>query len=232
MKEEVSIIVIDDTNQETNIRALEVRLKKCCVPRIEQIHTGAVELRKNDGSDHLDITKLKVLLEERLKGRRIDWIATDFNLGEDEVDGIDVVRIMLGIRKFKHKNIILYSGNIQRAIRKVINESKDADSEDAVVIAVEQFIKLPILSFNDREDYKDTLVELISKNNRLSLEDRLLKLLYTHENMVFSSCFPPFAGKTFGEIANIIETGSDARSEEWLQALIDQVMAYLLQVNE
>lgn len=146
MKEEVSIIVIDDTNQETNIRALEVRLKKCCVPRIEQIHTGAVELRKNDGSDH--------------------------------------------------------------------------------------FIKLPILSFNDREDYKDTLVELISKNNRLSLEDRLLKLLYTHENMVFSSCFPPFAGKTFGEIANIIETGSDARSEEWLQALIDQVMAYLLQVNE
>lgn len=232
MKEEVFIIVIDDTNQETNIRALELRLNKICVPRIEQIHTGAIELRKNDGSDHLDITKLKTLLEEKLKGRRVDWIATDFNLGEDEIDGIDVVRIMLELRQFRHKNIILYSGNIQSAIRKVINESRIEDSSDAIVSAVEQFIKLPILSFNSRHDYNDTIVELISRKSHLSLDQRLIKLLYTHKDMVFNSCFPPFAGKTFGEIADIIDNESDARSEEWLQALVDQIIAYLIQVNE
>lgn len=232
MKEEIFILVIDDADQEATIHALELRLKKFCSPRIEQIHTGAIELRKNDGSDHLDATKLKALLEEKLKGRRIDWIATDFNLGEEEIDGIDIVRMMLNIRRFKHKNIILYSGNIQSAIRKILNEAKTSDSEDDIISAVEKFIELPILSFNGRQDYKDILVELISKNNHLSLEDKLLKLLYTHKDKVFNSCFPPFAGKTFGEIAEIVENESDARSEEWLHALIDQTMAYLLQVNE
>lgn len=232
MKEEVFIIVIDDTNQETNIHALELRLKKLCTPRIEQIHTGAIELRKNDGSDHLDVSKLKTHLEKKLKGRQIDWIATDFNLGEDGIDGIDVVRLMLEIRQFRHKNIILYSGNIQSAIRKVINESKIEDSEDAVISAVEKLINLPIVSFDDRHDYSDKIVELISRANRLSLEQRLLRLLYNHSDMVFNSCFPPFAGKTFGEIADIIENKSDARSDEWLQALADQIIAYLIQINE
>ena len=232
MKEEVFIIVIDDSDQETNIRALELRLKKLCIPHIEQINTSAIDLRKDDGSDHLDIAKLKTRLEERFKGKRIDWIATDFNLGEDEIDGIDIVRIMLEIRRFKRKNIILYSGNIQSAIRKVLNETRVSDSEEAVVTAVKQFIDLPILRFNGRNDYQDAIVELISYSNRLSLEDRLLKLLHTHESMIFNSCFPPFTGKTFGEIADIIENESDARSEEWLQALVDQTIAYLLQINE
>ena len=232
MKEEIFILVIDDADQEATIHALELRLKKFCSPRIKQIHTGAIELRKNDGSDHLDAIKLKALLEEKLKGRRIDWIATDFNLGEEEIDGIDIVRMMLNIRRFKHKNIILYSGNIQSAIRKILNEAKTSDSEDDIISAVEKFIELPILSFNGRQDYKDILVELISKNSHISLEDKLLKLLYTHKDKVFNSCFPPFAGKTFGEIAEIVENESDARSEEWLHALIDQTMAYLLQVNE
>lgn len=232
MKEEVFIIIIDDTNQDANIRALESRLKNYCIPRIEHINTGAVELRKNDGSDHLDITKLRTLLEEKLNNRRIDWIATDFNLGEDEIDGIDIIRIMVDIRRFRRKNIIIYSGNIQSAIRKVIKESKTSDSEEAVISAVKEFINLPILSFNGRQDYKDTIVEIISKNKRITLEDRLLNLLHTHESMVFNSCFPPFAGKTFGEIAKIIENESDARCEEWLQALIDQSIAYLIQINE
>lgn len=113
MKEEVFIIVIDDSDQETNIRALELRLKKLCFPHIEQIHTGAIELRKDDGSDHLDIAKLKTRLEEKLKERRIDWIATDFNLGEDEIDGIDIIRIMLEIRRFKHNNIIRFFQNLE-----------------------------------------------------------------------------------------------------------------------
>lgn len=139
---------------------------------------------------------------------------------------------MLEIRRFKHNNIILYSGNIQSAIRKVLNETKENDSEEAVVTAVKKFIELPILRFNGRNDYQDTIVELISHHNRLSLEDRLLRFLHTHESMVFNSCFPPFDGKTFGEIADIIENDSDARSEEWLQALIDQTMAYLLKINE
>lgn len=235
MKEEVSILVIDDTNQDANIRALELRLKKLCIPHIEQISTGDIELRKDDGSDHLDTDKLKVRLKNKLNGRHIDWIATDFNLGEDNIDGIDVIRIMLELRKFKHKNIILYSGNIQSAIRKVIKESKSIDSndpEEAVISAVTKFIALPIVGFEGRQDFKDKLIELITQKQRPSLEDRLLKLLRTHESMIFNSCFPPFIGKTFGEIANIIEDESDARSNEWLQALIDQTLAYLLQVNE
>jgi len=232
MKEEVFIIVIDDIKQDATIRALELRLKKYCIPRIEQIHTGAIELRKDDGSDHLDPQKLATLLKDKLKGKQIDWIATDFNLGEKNIDGIDVIRLMLNIRQFKHKNIILYSGNIHSAIRKIINEVKTNDSEDAIAQAVAKFIALPIFKFDERLDFTNSLVELISKNHQPSLEERLLKLLYTHENMIFNSCYPPFAGKTFGEIAQTIEDESDARSQEWLHALIDQTFAYLLQINE
>ena len=35
-----------------------------------------------------------------------------------------------------------------------------------------------------------------------------------------------------GEIADMIEKGSDFRSREWMQELIEQSIAYLIKINE
>jgi hypothetical protein len=63
------------------------------------------------------------------------------------------------------------------------------------------------------------------------MEHRLCVLLRANGDMVFNSCCPELKRKTFNEIAEMIENHSDARSDEWIEAVLTQTIAYLAEVN-
>lgn len=50
--------------------------------------------------------------------------------------------------------------------------------------------------------------------------------------MEFKSCFSRFNGRTFSEIAKMIEAKSNAQTDEWTKELVEQAIAYLVKVNE
>jgi hypothetical protein len=78
---------------------------------------------------------------------------------------------------------------------------------------------------------KESLMEFLQKEQNDSVEQRLIKLLRSNKDFIFQSCYPEFQEKSFGEIADIIENNSDARSEEWIDAILSQTIAYLTTVN-
>lgn len=235
MKKKVSILVIDDTNQASNIRALKLSLNRYCEPEVVSIFTGDVSLRKDD-SDHLDSEKLFKHLTDKIERKRFDWIATDYDLGESDIDGIDIVRYIASERKRNNrnnkKNILLYSGNIEKAIKKVLDECGGDSHQQTIISAVKKLYDLPIAQCVKRDDYQQALSEIVSKHCEPTMEDEFLKMLYEHGDVVFNSCYPEFRGKKLREIADIIEQGSDDRSYEWKRALVEQTIAYLIRVNE
>ena len=235
MKKKVSILIIDDAKQDTNIQALKLRLNNHCTPEIVSIFTGDVSLRR-DGSDHLDSEKLFKHLTDKIERKRFDWIATDYDLGESDIDGIDIIRHIASVRQRNNrnnkKNVLLYSGNIEKAIKKVLDECGGDSHQQAIISAVKKLYDLPIVQCVKRDDYQQTLLEIVSKHCEPTMEDEFLKMLYEHGDIVFNSCYPEFSGKKLSEIADIIEQGSDARSYSWKRALIEQTIAYLIRVNE
>lgn len=230
MKKKVTVLIIDDVDQSKIIDALKKQLKRKCEFEAISIRTTDVELRE-DGSDHLDVRKLKERIKDLISSKHINWALTDFNLSEDDIDGIDVVEILTELRK--NLKIIMYSGNRNAVVKRVLGKVKLQEAtEEEIVEAVRKLMEYQIIDYVKRDEYKDKLIGLINRDDELTVHDYFLEQLRQHSEMEFKSCYAPLKGKTLGEIADMIEKQSDKRVDSWTQELVEQTIAYLVKINE
>ena len=230
MKKKVTVLIIDDVDQSKIIDALNKQLKRTCEFEAISIRTTDVELRE-DGSDNLDVIKLKERIKDLINSKHINWALTDFNLSEDDIDGIDVVEILTELRK--NLKIIMYSGNRKAVVKRVLGKVKLQEAtEEEIVEAVRKLMEYQIIDYVKRDEYKDKLIELINRDDEPTVHDYFLEQLRQHSEMEFKSCYAPLKGKTLGEIADMIEKQSDKRVDSWTQELVEQTIAYLVKINE
>ena len=230
MKKKVTVLIIDDVDQSKIIDALKKQLKRKCEFEAISIRTTDVELRE-DGSDHLDVRKLKERIKDLISSKHINWALTDFNLSEDDIDGINVVEILTELRK--NLKIIMYSGNRKAVVKRVLGKVKLQEAtEEEIVEAVRKLMEYQIIDYVKRDEYKDKLIELINRDDEPTVHDYFLEQLRQHSEMEFKSCYAPLKGKTLGEIADMIEKQSDKRVDSWTQELVEQTIAYLVKINE
>ena len=230
MKKKVTVLIIDDVAQLKIIDALKKQLNRKCEFEAISIRTTDVELRE-DGSDHLDVRKLKERIKDLISSKHINWALTDFNLSEDDIDGIDVVEILTELRK--NLKIIMYSGNRNAVVKRVLGKVKLQEAtEEEIVEAVRKLMEYQIIDYVKRDEYKDKLIGLINRDDELTVHDYFLEQLRQHSEMEFKSCYAPLKGKTLGEIADMIEKQSDKRVDSWTQELVEQTIAYLVKINE
>lgn len=230
MKKKVTVLIIDDVDQSKIIDALKKQLKRKCEFEAISIRTTDVELRE-DGSDHLDVRKLKERIKDLISSKHINWALTDFNLSEDDIDGINVVEILTELRK--NLKIIMYSGNRNAVVKRVLGKVKLQEAtEEKIVEAVRKLMEYQIIDYVKRDEYKDKLIGLINRDDEPTVHDYFLEQLRQHSEMEFKSCYAPLKGKTLGEIADMIEKQSDKRVDSWTQELVEQTIAYLVKINE
>ena len=229
MKEQRCILLIDDKDQSDIADSIKLQLKNDFDLEFILIRTAASELKKDEEED-LDIEKLKAEIETRIKNKNIYIALTDFDLESDSVNGLGVVRMVHGLRP--KLNFLIYSGNWDEVIRTVVGKDYKQASIDELVGGINDLIHDNIVNCIGRTDYKADLIEYLKKNKGDSIEHRLSTLLRAHGEMKFESCFPEFKGMTFNEIADMIDNHSDARTDEWIEAVLTQTIAYLVKVNQ
>lgn len=230
MKKKVTVLIIDDQDQSIIIEGLSRQLKQKCEFNAIKICTTDVELRRDD-SDHLDINKLEEHIKSKINSKHINWAFTDFNLSEKDIDGINVVEILSRLRK--KLKIIMYSGDRSSIIKRVLGKANLQEAgEDEIVEAVRKLMDYQIIDYVRRDQYQEKLIKLINNDDGPTIRDYFLEQLRAHSEMEFKSCYAPFRGKTFGDIADEIEKQSDMRVNVWMQELVEQTIAYLAKINE
>lgn len=229
MREQRCILLIDDKDQSDVTDSIKLQLKNNFDLEFILIRTAASELKKND-EEVLDLDKLRAEIGERIKNKNIYIALTDFDLESDSLDGLGVVRMVHELRP--KLNFLIYSGNWDEVIRTVVGKNYKQASIDELVGGINNLIHDNIVNCIGRTDYKKDLIEYLMKNKGDSIEHRLFTLLRAHGDMKFKSCFPEFKGITFNEIADKIYKHSDARSDEWIEAILTQTLAYLVKVNQ
>ena len=229
MKQKRCILLIDDKDQSDVTDNIKLQLKNDFDLEFILIRTAASELKKDEEED-LDIDKLKSEIETKIKNKSIYIALTDFDLESDTLNGLGVVKMVHEIRP--KVNFLIYSGNWDEVIRTVVGKDYMNSSIEELVGGINNLIHDNIINCIGRTDYKDDLIKYLKENMGDSIEHRLASLLRAHGEMKFESCFPEFKGMTFNEIANMIESHSDARSDEWIAAILVQTIAYLVKVNQ
>lgn len=229
MKEKRCILLIDDKDQSDVVNSIKLQLKKDFDMEFILIRTADSKLKK-DEEEELDLEKLKAEIETRIKNKNVYIALSDFDLDNDSINGLGVVRLIHELRP--KLNFLIYSGNWDEVIRTVVGKDYKQASIDELVGGINDLIHDNIVNCIGRTDYKTDLIDYLKKNKGDSIEHRLSTLLRAHGEMKFESCFPEFKGMTFNEIADMIDNHSDARTDEWIEAVLTQTIAYLVKVNQ
>ena len=229
MKQKRCILVIDDKSQSAVIKGFTSKHSMDFDLDFIVIRTGAAELKKDDSED-LDIDKLKTEIETKIKGKHLDIALSDFDLECPYFTGLDAVHLVHEIRK--NVSFFVYSGNWNEVIKSVVGQEYQNASIKELVGGINKLLKSQIIDCIDRTDYQEILIDYLKKDKGNSIEHQLATLLRANGEMKFESCFPEFKGMTFNEIADMIESHSDARSDEWIEAILAQTIAYLVKVNQ
>lgn len=229
MKQKRCILVIDDKSQSAVIKGFKSKYSKDFDLDFIAIRTGAAELKKDDSED-LDIDKLKTEIESKIKGKHLDIALSDFELECPYFTGLDAVDLVHKIRK--NVSFFVYSGNWNEVIKSVVGQEYQKASIEELVGGVNKLLNSQVIDCIDRTDYQDILIDYLNKEKGNSIEYQLATSLRVNGEMKFESCFPKFKGMTFNEIADMIECHSDARSDEWIKAILVQTIAYLVKVNQ
>lgn len=222
------ILIIDDNDQRVNVKSLKMRVRNYCNLDVIEIRTTDPAYRANE-SEHLDIIKLRHAISESIKGKSIAWAFTDFNLSEDNINGLSIVQILKELRN--SIKIVMYSGNLEAVIRNIVGKSLNKANEEDIVKAVKTLMDYKIVDYVKRDNYVDKAEELIKRDEDPTIQDYFLQQLRMYSDMEFKSCYPKLSGKTLGEIADMIENSSDKRTDIWTQELIEQAIAYLVKIN-
>lgn len=229
MKQKRCVLVIDDKSQSTVAKGIESKLFKDFDLDFILIRTTDAKFKK-DNSEDLDVEKLKTEIETKIKGKHLDIALSDFDLECPYFTGLDAVHMVHEIRE--NVSFFIYSGNWNKVIESVVGKDYQSASIEELVKGINKLIKAQIIDCIDRTDYQETLIEYLNKNKGDTIEHRLAILLRAHGDLKFESGFPKFKGKTFNEIANMIDNHSDARTDEWIDTILTQTIAYLVKVNQ
>jgi len=178
----------------------------------------------------IDINKVIDSFHKEFHGISFHLIAFDWDLSDEATNGVELIRQFQAKDVRKNTPKLLYSGVLKEQIASMLQDFKaDRRQEKQVVNWLNSLIRTPIVDFVDRPEYADTIVSILEKSNdplEFHIESELRKL----KDFEFKSVFPEFAGKKYGDIADIIEadyqTGNRFKKE-----MINQLISYLTAIN-
>ena len=222
------ILVIDDEDQKNDMESIARKLKKHVQIKYEQINVLDSDFLDEKLNLRKDVFEKKLM--EVLTENYYDLILVDYNYGDISLDGLGVVKFIK--EKKRNSNIFLYSANQSEIIRNILamKQTKPLSDND-VVNAINALMNYRILKMCARDSYVNEVVRLMSIDTQLNPTSMLCEMLREDGNMKFSSCCPRLSGKKFSEIANMLEEQNNGKATEWLNAVFEQLITYLVEIN-
>lgn len=234
-------LVIDDDNQK---EYFETSIQK--ILHKDHIELVPIYIETKDRiymkSDHTGFDKslIEQACLEAIKKHNCSIVVSDYQIvtDKDDFNGLDILNTIA--EKYSHLYMILYSGaQIENAIKKVIKtlsdtipEGHEKMSENQIIDAIGQLKKT--LCINDLvkgKEYAEKVIKYM-RCSPLALQQQMLyQLKVDYKDMTFQSCYPAFKGRKLIDIGEQIEKRTP-QGEDFQQALIEQLLAYLIEVNK
>ena len=223
-------LLIEDEPKYVSYKNIERNVKSKTGIDLEIISFDPQENRfqkEEDDKIFIDKDKLSTELEMLLK-RSIDVIACDFDLSDDKINGIEVIRIIKNIKP--KKRFFLFSGLIDKVVDSIIGDYSKTSDKQRLFKNIKTLINTGISDFVDREDLQIENA-IISNLKNFTWEEELNRTFDSNQHLPFKSGFPPFKNKTLNEIKKEIDDDT-IKSQEFKNAILNLVISQIIEADE
>ena len=222
-------IIIDNEDQSEEIEKL-VRdaQKKGIAIECEQFNVGSTFDTDLLTDGKIDVNKVIVEYKKRYNGQTFHLAAFDWDLSDDDIDGVELMRQLTHNKIFRNTPKLLYSGLLEEKLSSKIDDFKNNNlSKKELLDRIKTLINADIKGFVARENYDSDIIRILERTDEtldLIIEEELNKF----PDLIFANKFVSqnFRGKTFQEIAGILEEHDHLRNE-FKKEIIQQVISHL-----
>ena len=224
-----TILVIDDEPQGPVEQSIASALKADL--DVKFINIDLSEPGILDANLDIDQEKLNQYIAASIAHTSIDLVLADYDLGVNcPFSGLKPIAYLRELRP--HVPIFLYSAIQKDVIKEVVGEELADSSPEKVINGINQLMDMKIAKICSRPAYPQEVIKYLRQNKEANPRSILIAILRENRDRIFNSCCPPLKGKTFGEVADILDDVSNGLGNEWMMAIMEQIAAYLAEVNE
>nr|WP_321411883.1 hypothetical protein [uncultured Allomuricauda sp.] len=233
-----SCLIIDNEDQTEEIEQLVRDAKHQGIDLdCRQFEVGNTAYTEVLSLGNIDIDKVEKEVKKRYKNIVFDIIAFDYELDDEEINGVELLRNFNNKRLFRHTPKLVYSGVLDQVLKNIIEPNLgilkiDGQPDKAVIkqkglAKIKSLIKYSVHEYLDRDD-RDSIIIKFLKDDIQSTELIVTQALRRYPDFVFEQNFvnEKFNGMSFGDVADILDN-NDILGVEFKREIIQQVIAYL-----
>lgn len=224
-----TILVIDDEPQKPIEDDIQSALKTELDIHFINIDVTASDILNEDLD--VDEKKLYRAIKDSITGKSVNLVLTDYDLGAScPFSGLKPIAYIRELRP--HLPIFLYSAVQKGVIKEVVGDDLNNTTPDNIIDGINRLMDMKIAKICSRQAYSQEVIKYLRQNKEANPRSILISILRENRERTFNSCCPPLQGKTFNEVADILDDVSNGLGNEWMRAIIEQIAAYLAEINE
>lgn len=227
--EQRHLVLVDEQPQKERLKRIASSLRNDGIELIyKEINPKSYQKRIGD-----DVTFDKEAFIQALKDipfiRHLDMFATDYNLIEGQLKGIDVIRIFTEIKPYFSKRVIIYSAQIEGVIGDILKGGEDKFEEQCAMLKL--LARYDIDYLKSEGEFENKFKSLLEKEPDITIDARMIESMQAINSDTIHCSIPPYKNKTIAEIGQLLQS-KDSRAIALRKEITDHIMAIITDVEE
>ncbi len=223
------IIVVDEQTQKDRLDRIAMNLNKEGVKlQYKEVNPTHYTKRLKNGDIGFDEDKFIETLNAIPFINQVDVFATDYNLIDDTLKGMQAINLFLKSRPKYKRKIVIYSAQIETVLQDIL--TKAGNSIDEQVSLIKQIAGKNNHYFKSDGEFENKFKQLILSSPNISIEKRLIDELHSLDNAMAKCNLPPFRSMSTHELAESIENDTN-ESQAIKRELVDHIIALLFDID-
>lgn len=223
------LILVDEQSQKFRLKSIAENLHNEGIELIhKEINPNDYVIRQEDGDLVFDKELFMKALTEVPFFHYLDMFATDYNLIDNQLKGIDVLSIFGELKPSFGKKVVIYSAHIESVIKDILMLEDESFEEQ--VSRLKLLTRYDVEYMKGEDEFGTKLKGLIAKEPNMSIDDQLSENLRAIDNNDTHCAIPPYDHMTLGEVANLLMSKTE-HSVKLKREIIDHIMAIITKVD-
>lgn len=223
------LILIDEQSQKDRLERIRKSLEGDGIHLIyEEINPNDCSIRQGNGDLKFD----KDILKEKLRSisflSHLDIFATDYNLIDDELKGIDLIAMLYDLLPYYRNQVVMYSAQIKDVINDII--IKRAVEFEQQVKMLKLLAQNEINYLSSEGEFETNFKKLIVKEHDMTIDARLADSLRAIDNKKFKCSIPGYSDKKISEIGELL-LSKDTKTVALKKSITEHIIANITAID-